>query len=316
MMFEITNSGVMRASIMDYLPHHRSVCRELSNKLSFVRYSSCVNGFCEYETKGLEPIGSVFLGQRKPNSEEIIGLFHSVLLALISCKKHGLFMESVILSPRYIYVGHKSVKPKLVYVPQETDYDIESEYKSLVSFFDNMYDEKNQLAQQLISAFKKIGFNLHEAARVLVDAAKNGRVDGKYSSAAVFHKKEPVSIEDDNRTISLLEETETIGNKEAYLKLLDSDVVVEIEIATGNFLIGRKQGAVDYCFDGKKFKGVSRIHAAVKFDGGMYYIEDKGSSGGTFLNGKRLPAHRLEPLSFGDEVTLYKTRLRFCQRTM
>ena len=313
-MFEITKSGVVRASILDYLPHHRSVCHELSNKLSFVRYSTCVNGFCEYETQGLEPIENVFMGKKKPGSEEIISIFHSVLLALISCKKYGLFMESVTLSPRYIFVGQKSAKPKLVYVPQETGFDFESDYKSLVSFFESMYDEKNQLARQLISAFKKIGFNLHETARVLVDAVKHGRVDEKYLKAPVF-QKESNSIEDDDRTISLLEETSATDSKEAFLKLLDSDEALEIGVSSEHFLIGRKPGAVDFAFDGEKYKGVSRVHAAIRFDGASYFIEDKGSSGGTFVNGKRIHAGKPEPLSFGDEITLYKTRLRFCLRT-
>lgn len=89
---------------------------------------------------------------------------------------------------------------------------------------------------------------------------------------------------------------------------------MEIRISSDNFLIGRKPGAVDYYwFDGEKFKGVSRVHAAIKFDGTTYFIEDKGSSGGTFVNGKRVALGKLEPLTFGDEVVLYTTRLLFCK---
>lgn len=61
------------------------------------------------------------------------------------------------------------------------------------------------------------------------------------------------------------------------------------------------------------FEGVSRRHAAVSFDGKSYWIEDLGSSNGTFLNGRRLTKkQRLDHL---DVVTLgRKTDLIFVRK--
>ena len=50
------------------------------------------------------------------------------------------------------------------------------------------------------------------------------------------------------------------------------------------------------------FEGVSRRHARISFDGKSYWIEDLGSSNGTFLNGRRLV--RKQRLAHLDVVTL------------
>jgi pSer/pThr/pTyr-binding forkhead associated (FHA) protein len=51
---------------------------------------------------------------------------------------------------------------------------------------------------------------------------------------------------------------------------------------------------------------VSRIHADMRLEGDVYYIEDVGSSNGTYINNTPLPMgnrHRLRP---GDRISLGK----------
>lgn len=126
-------------------------------------------------------------------------------------------MESVILSPRYVFLGFGNMKPKLVYLPKKTGMDACAEYMGLIAFLSSMYDENNQLAHRLMGAFKKIGFNLNEAAHVLVEASKRGHVDSRYEKTG-NGKRVPSTIgatkkihdsDEDNKTISLLEETDT-----------------------------------------------------------------------------------------------------------
>ena len=52
---------------------------------------------------------------------------------------------------------------------------------------------------------------------------------------------------------------------------------------------------------------VSREHAVIMRDGGDYFIEDLGSSNGTFVNGERISAAR--ELAPGDEVRVGQTVL-------
>jgi len=57
---------------------------------------------------------------------------------------------------------------------------------------------------------------------------------------------------------------------------------------------------------------VSRRHARIAFNEGKYFLEDLGSTNGTFINrGKRLLKGTRQPLNDGDEIIVGKTFLRF-----
>jgi hypothetical protein len=57
---------------------------------------------------------------------------------------------------------------------------------------------------------------------------------------------------------------------------------------------------------------VSRRHARITHRDGKYFLEDLGSTNGTFVNrGKRLLPGHLQPLQDGDEIIVGKTFLRF-----
>lgn len=57
---------------------------------------------------------------------------------------------------------------------------------------------------------------------------------------------------------------------------------------------------------------VSRRHARITFRDGRYFLEDLGSTNGTFVNrGRRLSPGTPQSLSDGDEIIVGKTFLRF-----
>jgi hypothetical protein len=57
---------------------------------------------------------------------------------------------------------------------------------------------------------------------------------------------------------------------------------------------------------------ISRRHARITFHDGKYFLEDLGSTNGTFINrGKRLPPGTRQQLNDGDEIIVGKTFLRF-----
>ncbi len=51
---------------------------------------------------------------------------------------------------------------------------------------------------------------------------------------------------------------------------------------------------------------VSRIHADIRAEGGLYYFEDTGSSNGTYINNLPLPAGNRHKLRAGDRICLGK----------
>jgi len=56
--------------------------------------------------------------------------------------------------------------------------------------------------------------------------------------------------------------------------------------------------------------GVSRLHAAIKRNGGRIIIMDLGSANGTYLNGKRLPPNVEQTINHGDIVALGKLKIQ------
>lgn len=57
---------------------------------------------------------------------------------------------------------------------------------------------------------------------------------------------------------------------------------------------------------GARDKGVSRVHAALRRNHAQLLLIDLGSTNGTRLNGKTLPAHQPVPVENGDEIRLGK----------
>src|SRR5947209_10538317 len=53
------------------------------------------------------------------------------------------------------------------------------------------------------------------------------------------------------------------------------------------------------CLAGKQ---VSRQHAQIVADGGQHFVEDLGSSNGTYLNGRRIPPRTRVPLTDRDTL--------------
>jgi hypothetical protein len=53
---------------------------------------------------------------------------------------------------------------------------------------------------------------------------------------------------------------------------------------------------------------VSTTHAALTYRGRAWYVEDLGSTNGTYVNGSQVDG--LSPIAFGDEVQIGQVRLR------
>jgi hypothetical protein len=91
------------------------------------------------------------------------------------------------------------------------------------------------------------------------------------------------------------------------LVIMNSGRRITLDIAD-DLLIGRKDNArsifpdIDLGLDGGYDAGVSRRHAILAWNNGVYTVEDLGSANGTFVNGQRLPAQQATRLKQGDEL--------------
>ena len=77
---------------------------------------------------------------------------------------------------------------------------------------------------------------------------------------------------------------------------------LRFDIKDPGLVIGKQEGSVDLVIPFSK--AVSRIHCKVGFEDGAGYIEDLGSSNGTFVNGNRYGKGERTKLEPGDKVKI------------
>jgi tetratricopeptide (TPR) repeat protein len=90
----------------------------------------------------------------------------------------------------------------------------------------------------------------------------------------------------------------------AGLALVSLDGKVSRPLGSGDTVIGREEGDVVIGWD----NAASRRHAHIRIDEGSWWVEDLGSTNGTFVNGHKIGGRVL--LNRGDVVTVGQTQFR------
>lgn len=83
----------------------------------------------------------------------------------------------------------------------------------------------------------------------------------------------------------------------------------KVPVKIPRFVIGSSAKNADYAVAGNR--KVSRIHAAIIFEKGVYYIEDQNSKNGTFVNGKKLDPGIHAALENGSDIRLADEQFLF-----
>ncbi|MEO0540921.1 MAG: FHA domain-containing protein [Cyanobacteria bacterium P01_A01_bin.105] len=95
----------------------------------------------------------------------------------------------------------------------------------------------------------------------------------------------------------------------ARLLHVQTDTVIELPGNLSPIRIGKPNDRVPPDIDVSGFPEseiVSRVHANVRTEGDIYYIEDVGSSNGTYINNMPLPYGNRHRLRIGDRISLGK----------
>lgn len=114
----------------------------------------------------------------------------------------------------------------------------------------------------------------------------------------------PSCIDGDEETEQLVEQ-----QKPAAVLVLEKEAAQEeFRIHKSGFIIGRSLEQADMLLSEKV---IGRIHAEIIRDGKAYYLLDKHSRNGTYLNEERLVPGSRYLLNHGDYITLANIRCRF-----
>ena len=95
----------------------------------------------------------------------------------------------------------------------------------------------------------------------------------------------------------------------ARLRQVQTDTLIEIPRQLSIVRIGKPNDQTPPDVDVSGFPNsevVSRVHANLRVEGDVYYIEDVGSSNGTYINGLPLAAGNRHRLRQGDRIALGK----------
>jgi hypothetical protein len=95
----------------------------------------------------------------------------------------------------------------------------------------------------------------------------------------------------------------------ASLLHVQTNLTIEISAHLSVIHIGKPNTVIPPDVDVSGFPDsdiVSRIHADIRAEGGSFYLEDTGSSNGTYINNLPLPAGNRHKLRAGDRISLGK----------
>ncbi len=95
----------------------------------------------------------------------------------------------------------------------------------------------------------------------------------------------------------------------ASLQHLQTDSKIELPLHLSVIHVGKPNDRIPPDIDVSGFPDsdiVSRVHADIRVEGGIYYLEDSGSANGTYVNHTPLPPGNRHRLRAGDRISLGK----------
>jgi len=160
------------------------------------------------------------------------------------------------------------------------------------------------------------GFNLKSVSAPMPSTPESSLPDPQLPDPVVpdpLIEPEPIVLPTQTETPAALvpPATSTTQLQQSNARLLNLQTSTVIEIPPELFVIhlGKPNDRIPPDIDVSGFPNsevVSRIHADIRVEGDAYYIEDVGSSNGTYINNSPLPMGNRHRLRAGDRISLGK----------
>lgn len=148
--------------------------------------------------------------------------------------------------------------------------------------------------------------------------SKNGtiKITGKIQDAGLELDQEKSNQSSDSEPeeitqlqLNTTDSITTLQLRTAFLIHLQTDTKLELPLGLNSIHIGKPNDRLPPDLDLSGFPHaeiISRVHASIHIDDDIYYLEDMGSSNGTYLNQNRLLPGDLRTLKSGDCISLGK----------
>lgn len=127
----------------------------------------------------------------------------------------------------------------------------------------------------------------------------------------LLYQNEKVNLGDNNTYNSFdMEETVLLNwaDDKKYLEYIGEGEKEFIDLCSFPFSIGKLKNQVNYVIEEP---GISRIHARITTCDGDYFIEDIGSTNGTFINNERIKSYTKIKLEHGDIIKFANIPYKF-----
>ena len=265
-----------------YLLDDEDMFSQLGHKVLLSRKVPCLlnvakiryNGQTEliYLTEGLQNYLTIMPTLPR---DGVYMLCAKVMESVLKVKNQGfLAVENLDISMDKVYFDPKTYEAYLVYLPLSAG---EGENGPLF---------EAELRHLLLQFVKQSSTIISEQERCIVDALTNGTGGGLEGIAKIFQNTKRSS-----------------PAQERNLQLISMNTNLQIAFAMRGqaATIGRRKGS-DLTLDFSN--QISRLHCTLKKKDDSFYIKDEGSSFGTGLNGKKIPAMKEIPVKNGDVLML------------
>ncbi|MCI8428845.1 MAG: FHA domain-containing protein [Lachnospiraceae bacterium] len=287
-----------------------------------------------YEITGRQSMELLY-ERRKLNSGQLKGLLRELLRILESAGEYLLNPDHLLLGPETIYLHTRSEKLYLCCYPgsekkiQESFLDL-AEY--LLGKLDKSDAEGIEFGYELYQNALEPNFSLTELLHRHTETEKEAPQPAVRPAETVSVQKEILEktgswknfFKKKNRQTTLedyVAEADQMGSGTAlflkeealpetaclqkvkrdglFLRSLSTEYP-SFQIQEEAFLLGKKKDSVDGCIPAPT---ISRIHARITCDGGIYYVEDLNSTNGTWADQMQLNPYELYPLKAGMYLT-------------
>lgn len=236
-----------------------------------------------YLTQGYKTFASIMNGL---DTETFFRIAENILAAVIDVNSNGfLSCENIDISFDNVYVDLNTFRVRLIYIPvSQKIFDDESSFESelrgnLRKIIDNSVNMQSPKAQKLASYLSNGTVSLEELYK-FIKTNKTGLSTGEAP----------------------------VAKKKVKLVALDAPEKFELAVTKDEFLLGKKEGLVDGVI--RYNAGISRKHCCLIRKGNSLYVQDLGSTNGTYINKKRLMPNEMQPLKNGDILALANSKFK------